>query len=748
MKKEKFEIEGMTCAACSSRIQRVVSQMEGVAEATVNLATEVASVDFDEKITDSEDIIARIEKLGYGAKLFREDASVDEDQQKKDKEIRVLWRKFLVSALFAVPLLYIAMMPMLFQDTVFIPSFIDPRTEPVGYGVLQLLLTLPILGAGYRFYWVGTRALLQRSPNMDSLVAMGTAAAVVYSLYTLFTIGNGYGHEAHYYFETAGVIITLVLLGKYLEARSKGRTSEALKKLMNLSPKTATVYVAEEVREIPIEDIQVGDEILVRPGEKVPVDGELVFGTSSVDESMLTGESIPVMKNTGDSVFGATINKNGTFRFRATKVGKDTALAQIIKLVQEAQGSKAPIARMADVVAGIFVPIVLGIAIISGTLWYLSGESLEFSLTIFIAVLVIACPCALGLATPTAIMVGTGKAAEYGVLFKNGEALEKLQKTEVIVFDKTGTLTEGKPSITDIYPLAGASENQVLQWAASLEVGSEHPLAEAVLEEAVKRGSSLEGIEKFQAHPGAGVSGMLGNDMIYLGNERMMEGAGITMTEGAAQGEIYAKQGKTPIYVGMENQLVGVIAGADRLKESSKEAVQTLQRMGLRLLMITGDHSETAKAIGSEAGISEIISQVMPEDKAKEVKKLQKVHPHLAMVGDGINDAPALVQADIGIAIGSGTDIAVESADVVLMKGDLMDVVTAIQLSRKTLRNIKQNLFWAFGYNVIGIPIAAGLLYLMGGPLLNPMFAAAAMSLSSVSVVTNALRLKRFRRDG
>jgi Cu+-exporting ATPase len=745
MRKERFEIEGMTCASCSGRVEKEVMQIQGVEMVAVNLATAEATVIFDEHHTSAEEIVAHIGKFGYGAKLAVEEGWVDEDQEKKEKEALMLWRKFLISAIFAGPLLYIAMAPMLFETVVLLPSAISPFRDPFRYGLVQLFLTIPILIAGYRFYLVGTRAIIQRSPNMDSLVAMGTSAAMIYSLYTLFYVGGGHGHEVHYYFETAGVIITLILLGKYLEARTKGKTSEALKKLMNLSPKMATIIVGERTQEIPVAQVRVGNEILVRPGEKIPVDGEVIWGYSSVDESMLTGESIPVEKKKGDFVFGATVNKNGVFRFHATKVGRETALAQIIQLVKDAQGSKAPIARMADVVAGHFVPIVFLVALLSGTGWYLSGKTLEFSLTIFIAVLVIACPCALGLATPTAIMVGTGKGAEYGVLFKNGEALEKVHKTEWVVFDKTGTLTEGKPGITDIYPLQGDSEEQVLRWAASLEKGSEHPLAGAVLSEAEKRGIQPEETKDFQAVPGQGVFGRLGNVVLYLGNEKMMAQAGISVDDGIELSKKYAAQGKTPIYIGVGSNLVGVIAVADLVKENSSKAVDELKRMGLEIIMLTGDHPDTAMAIAKEVGITEVISQVLPKDKGEEVKRLQMNHQHVAMVGDGINDAPALVQANVGIAIGSGTDVALESADVVLMRGDLLDVVTAIKLSRKTIGNIKQNLFWAFGYNVVGIPIAAGVLYLFGGPLLNPMFAAAAMSFSSVSVVANALRLKKFR---
>ncbi len=746
MSKDTLKITGMTCAACSARIEKVVGKMEGVDAISVNLATEKATVSYDPGKTDLPAIKERIEKAGYGAADIEEKKLVDEDKLRKEKEIRILWTKFIVSAVFAAPLLYFAMGSMIKSFMLPIPEFLDPMKYPVNYSILQISLTIPIVIAGYRFYTVGYKAIISRSPNMDSLIAMGTTAAIVYSLYSVYQVFQG-NHEAveGLYFETAGVIITLILLGKSLEAVSKGRTSEAIKKLMGLAPKTAVVIRDEKEYEVPIEDVEIEHIILVRPGEKIPVDGIVLEGNTSVDESMLTGESIPVEKKAGDQVYAASMNKNGMIRFKATKVGGDTALAQIIKLVEEAQGSKAPIAQLADIVSGYFVPIVFGIAAVAFLAWFLSGESLVFSLTIFIAILVIACPCALGLATPTAIMVGTGKGAEYGILFKGGEALETTHKINTIVFDKTGTITEGKPEVTDVIAISGTDRNQLLQLAASAEKGSEHPLGEAIVNAAEKEDLELFKPENFLAIPGHGIEVTIYGVPVLLGNRKLMEDRNISMAALEADSDRLAEEGKTPMFIAMNNELSGIIAVADVMKASSLKAIEKLKEMGLEVAMITGDNRRTAEAIGRQVGIDRVLAEVLPQDKSNEVKKLQADGKKVAMVGDGINDAPALAQSDIGIAIGSGTDVAMESADIVLMKSDLMDVPTAIQLSKSTIRNIKQNLFWAFGYNVIGIPVAAGVLHLFGGPLLNPIFAAAAMSLSSVSVLTNALRLKRFK---
>lgn len=641
-----------------------------------------------------------------------------------------------------MPLFYIAMGHMIGLP---LPSIIDPMYNPLNFALIQILLTIPVVIAGNKFYTVGFRSLFKGSPNMDSLIAVGTSAAIIYGLYAIHQIINGnLEYAKDLYFETAGVIITLILLGKYLESVSKGKTSEAIKKLVGMQPKTAIVIQDGEEITINIEEVEEGDIVLVKPGERIPVDGVVIEGHTSVDESMLTGESIPVEKKSGDKVVGASINKNGVIKFRATKVGKDTALSQIIKLVEEAQGSKAPIAKLADIIAGYFVPIVMGIALISGITWYISGESLIFSLTMFISVLVVACPCALGLATPTAIMVGTGKGAENGVLIKSGGALESAHRIETVVFDKTGTITEGKPKLTDIITLDNYTEEEVLQIAASAEKGSEHPLGEAIVKEAEEKNISLLNLDKFYAIPGHGIEVEINNNRIYLGNEKLMKDKNIDISL-KEESDKLAGEGKTPMYIAVNGKLEGIIAVADVVKESSKKAIDMLHEMGIEVAMITGDNKKTASAIAKQVGIDVVLAQVLPEDKSNEVKKLQEKDKVVAMVGDGINDAPALAQADIGIAIGSGTDVAMESADIVLMKSDLVDVVTAIKLSKSTIRNIKQNLFWAFAYNTAGIPLAAGVFYALGGPKLNPMFAAGAMALSSVSVVSNALRLRKFK---
>jgi len=688
------------------------------------------------------EIKGAIKKAGYTPLDIEREELRDEDQDKKEKEIKVMWTKFVVAMAFTIPLLYIAMGHMAGLP---LPEIINPHFNPLNFALIQLGLTIPVMIAGYKFYTIGFKALFRRSPNMDSLIAVGTSAAVIYGLYATYKIMNGYTEYAKdLYFETAGVIIALIMLGKYLEIRSKGKTSEAIKKLVGLQPKTATVIQGGEEITIPIEEVEEGDIILVKPGEKIPVDGEVVEGHSSVDESMLTGESIPVEKNIGDKVVGASINKNGVLKFRATKVGKDTALAQIIKLVEEAQGSKAPIAKLADIIAGYFVPIVMAIAVISGLLWYITGSSAVFALTIFISVLVIACPCALGLATPTAIMVGTGKGAELGVLIKSGVALESAYKIETIVFDKTGTITEGKPRVTDIITRDKGKEDRLLGIAATAERGSEHPLGEAIVREAKEKNIPFLNAEDFYAIPGHGIEVSIEGDKVLLGNEKLMRDRNIEVVLKDESARL-ADEGKTPMFIAINNKLEGIIAVADVVKESSSEAIKRLHDMGIEVAMITGDNKRTAQAIAKQVGIDIVLAEVLPEDKANEVKKLQEKGKKVAMVGDGINDAPALAMADIGIAIGSGTDVAMESADVVLMKSDLVDVVTAIKLSKSTIRNIKQNLFWAFAYNTAGIPLAAGLFYALGGPKLNPMFAAAAMSMSSVSVVTNALRLRKFK---
>jgi Cu+-exporting ATPase len=754
IKKIELTIHGMTCASCSKAVERVTKKLDGVEDSSVNLATEKATITYDPTKVRLSQITKAIEKAGYEPITEENKESVDEDQKRKDKD--TLFRKFIVAICFAIPLFYIAMGPMVPKP--FgpwpVPNIISPETNIINYALIQIVLVLPIMLVGYKFYINGFKSLFHGSPNMDTLVAIGTSSAFIYSLYTTINLIRNAGvsmemHMSHHhqlYFESAGIIIALILLGKFLESRSKGKTSEAIKKLMGLQPKTAIIMVDDKEVEVSIDEVLVGDIVVVKPGEKIPVDGKIVFGHTSIDESMLTGESMPVEKTVGDSVTGASINKNGLIRFEATKVGKDTALAQIIKLVEDAQGTKAPIAKLADTVAGYFVPAVITIAVVAALLWAIIGkENTTFVLTIFISVLVIACPCALGLATPTAIMVGTGKGAENGILIKSSVALELAHKVDTVIFDKTGTITEGKPKVTEIITYGNYEEDYILKLAASAEKGSEHPLGEAIVRYANEKNIDLINVEKFNSVTGKGINAVIDNKKINLGNVKMMEDLNISLDIVENKYDELAKQGKTPMFISIENELAGIIAVADVVKESSKRAVELLHNLGIKVAMVTGDNKNTAQAIASQVGIDIVLAEVLPEDKSNEVKKLQAEGNFVAMVGDGINDAPALAAADIGIAIGNGTDVAIESADIVLMKNDLMDVPTAIKLSKDTIRNIKQNLFWAFGYNTIGIPVAAGILYIFGGPLLNPMIAAAAMSLSSVSVVSNALRLRKFK---
>jgi Cu+-exporting ATPase len=739
-----LKIEGMTCAACAKTIERITKKLPGVVEANVNFATEKLNISFEPSKVRTSDIKKAIEKGGY--KALEDESNVDNDKAKKEKEIKALWNRFIVSAIFSVPLFLIAMVPMIAEELNYmLPAAIDPMVHPEAYAIIQLILVIPVMISGKKYFTVGLKSLAHLTPNMDSLISIGTAAAFLYSIFSVYQIMLLGNVDYVMYFESAAVILTLITLGKYLESVTKGKTSEAIKKLMGLAPKTA-IIVRENVEiEIPIDEVEVGDIVVVKPGEKMPVDGQVVSGTTLVDESMLTGESMPVEKAIGDKIIGASINKNGSIHYKATRVGKDTALAQIITLVENAQGSKAPIARMADIISSYFVPVVIAIAILSSLAWYLSGETMVFSLTIFISVLVIACPCALGLATPTAIMVGTGKGAEYGVLIKSGVALETAHKIQTIVFDKTGTLTQGKPKVTDIVTVEGIDEAYLLKIAASAEKGSEHPLGEAIVKGAEERSLELVKVEKFKAIPGYGIEVSIEGNKILLGNRKLMVEREISLEQLEGISNKLAEEGKTPMYIAIENKISGIIAVADTVKENSKKAIEILHSMGIEVAMITGDNKRTAAAIAKQVGIDRVLAEVLPEDKANEVKKLQAEGKKVAMVGDGINDAPALAQADIGIAIGSGTDVAMESADIVLMRSDLMDVPTALQLSKKTITNIKQNLFWAFGYNILGIPVAMGVLHLFGGPLLNPIIAALAMSFSSVSVLSNALRLKGFK---
>jgi Cu+-exporting ATPase len=740
-------VRGMTCAACSAAIERSLRKLPGVESASVNLATEKATVVYDASAVRVSGLKRAITAAGYTPLDIDVAApTTDEDAERKARETKSLWQRFILSAVFAAPLLYLAMGAMVPWLGWRIPSWLSPMDFPLRYALVELALVIPSIGAGYRFYTVGFRAIWHHAPNMDSLIAMGTSAAVLYSLYSVWRIATGsFGAVEEMYFETAGVIITLILLGKSLESVSKGRTSQAIKKLMGLAPKTAIVVQGDQEVELPVAEVEMGDIIRVRPGEKVPVDGVVVSGSTSIDESMLTGESIPVEKHEGDRVVGASINGNGSITFRTTHVGADTVLAQIVKLVEDAQGSKAPIAQLADVVSGYFVPVVFVIAVLAGLAWLIAGKGSVFSLTIFISILTIACPCALGLATPTAIMVGTGKGAEYGVLFKSGAALEMTRNVQVAVFDKTGTITQGKPVVAGVVTVSGVERSEILGLAASAEKNSEHPLGTAIVKAAEDEKITLQAPESFVAVPGRGIDVTLGGSHVLLGNAAFMTERSVDVGALEEAASRFAEDGTTPMFVARDGTAIGIIAVADMVKDSSARAIRTLHAMGVETVMITGDNTRTADAIGRQVGIDRVLAEVLPQDKALEVKKLQQEGRRVAMVGDGINDAPALAQADVGIAIGGGTDVAIESADVVLMKSDLMDVVTAIQLSKATIRNIKQNLFWAFGYNTLGIPVAAGLLYAFGGPKLNPMIGAAAMSLSSVSVLTNALRLRGFK---
>lgn len=744
-KQKEYIIEGMSCASCAMTIENAVSKIPGVDKASVNLATEIMTVEANDSVTP-EDIAKVVDGVGYGARPRGKsvEEELEEKNEKKEAHLREMKRNLTISAIFTVPLLFIAMADMV---GIPMPAFLSPMQSPVSYALIQLALSLPIVWIGRRFFVDGFKALSKGHPNMDSLVALGTSAAFLYSLYGTYHVLEGHAHFAmNLYYESAGVILTLITLGKYFEDVSKGKTSMAIQTLVGLAPKMATVLRDGQEVEVPVEEVQVGDLIRVKPGEKVPVDGVVTEGNSTVDESMLTGESIPVSKAVGDEVIGASLNKTGSFILKATKIGKDTALSQIIQLVEQAQGSKAPIAKLADKVSGVFVPIVIVLALVSGLAWYFLGqESWVFALTITISVLVIACPCALGLATPTAIMVGTGKGAENGILLKSGEALEEANHVNMVVFDKTGTITNGTPVVTDVVTVDSTDEDALIRLAASLEVASEHPLGEAIVAKAKEQGAAFDEVTNFEAIPGFGIKGHVGETLVFLGNEKWMRENGLANVEMNEKANSFAEQGKTPLYIGYNDAVQGLIVVADTVKESSARAIQTLHEMGIQVAMMTGDHERTAQAIAAEVGIDRVFSEVLPQDKANYVSKLQEEGYIVAMVGDGINDAPALAQAQVGIAIGTGTDVAIESADAVLMKSDLMDVPAMLKLSRATIRNIKENLFWAFAYNVIGIPFAMGVLHLFGGPLLNPMIAGAAMSFSSVSVVLNALRLKRWK---
>lgn len=745
-KTQTFAIEGMTCASCAQTIEKAVGKLSGVDKASVNLATEKMQVSYNPSAISVSDVTGAVSNSGYAAVLETtdtQDNSRAEKREKKEKRMKQLSNRFGISIIFTIPVLIIHMGPMVGMP---LPNIVDPMINAFNFSLLQLILTLPIMVVSWEYFQKGFKTLFKGHPNMDSLIALGTASAFVYSLAATIRTGLGYGNFSDLlYYEVTGVILTLHTLGLFLEERSKGQMSSAIEKLVNLAPKTARVIRNGVEQEITVDEVALGDVIRVRPGESMPVDGVVVEGRTSVDESMLTGESIPVEKESGDEVIGASINKNGSIDYRATRVGSDTTLSQIIKLVEDAQGSKAPIARMADIITGYFVPIVIALAVLAGIAWLIAGQSGIFVLSVIITTLVIACPCALGLATPTSIMVGTGKGAEHGVLIKSGEALETTHNLDTIVFDKTGTLTEGKPIVTDILVTPLITKENLLYYAASGETGSEHPLGEAIVQKSKEENMTLAKPDHFEAIPGYGIRVEIEGKDMYIGNRKLMLEQKIDLSSMEKESDRLADEGKTPMYLSVDGELAGIIAVADTLKENSMKAVKELRRRGVEVIMITGDNKRTAKAIAKQVGIDSVLSEVLPEDKAEEVKKLQEAGKKVAMVGDGINDAPALAQADVGIAVGSGTDVAIESADIVLMRNDLTAVLTAIDLSHATLRNIKQNLFWAFAYNLVGIPVAMGLLYIFGGPLMSPMFAAVAMSFSSVSVLLNALRLRRFK---
>lgn len=751
--KQKFDVTGMTCSACSAHVEKAVGKLEGIRTVNVNLLQNSMIVEYDETALHTEDIIKAVESGGYGASLQGANTTSTAAEPPKNvtlEEMAVMKKRLISSFCFLIPLFYISMGHMMGAP---LPAILLGNENIMIFALTQLLLATPVLIINKKFFVVGFKALWNCAPNMDSLVALGAAASYLYSLFAIYAMayhmGRGDLEMAHHYgmelyLEGAAMILTLITVGKYMETRSKGKTSEAISKLMDLAPKMATVLRGGVEKEIPIEQVIVGDILIVRPGQSIPVDGKLIEGFSAVDESAITGESIPVDKQVGDTVIGATVNKNGFFKMEATRVGNDTTLSQIITLVEEAGASKAPIAKLADTVSGIFVPVVITIAILAAIVWMLAGQPFSFALSIGIAVLVISCPCALGLATPTAIMVGTGKGAEYGILVKSAESLEVAHKIDTVVLDKTGTLTEGHPVVTDILPAPGVLRNPFLRMAASLETLSEHPLAEAVVSYAKEKEISLNDGENLLATAGQGIEADVGGKHILGGNLKMMEERGIDLKGFAEKAETLAEEGKTPLFFAEGEKLLGVLGLADTLKPTSKNAVDAFHQMGIDVVMLTGDNKRTANAIADKLGIH-AIAEVLPQDKEMEVRRLQERGKKVAMIGDGINDAPALTRADVGIAIGAGTDVAMESADIVLMKSDLLDAVTAVQLSHATIKNIKQNLFWAFFYNVCGIPLAAGVFYSVLGWKLNPMFAAAAMSFSSAFVVGNALRLKLFK---
>jgi len=738
---QKYKITGMTCAACSSAVERVTRKMDGVAESNVNLTTAFLTITYDEEKVTPEMIIKKIDRAGFAAELHVE----EQKEEAKEDEVTKIKYRLICNVILSIPLLYIClghMLPITFP----LPKFMDMHKEPLTFALVQMFLTIVVLINGRKFYIVGFKSLFKGHPNMDSLVAIGTGSAFIYSLVMTLSIPKNAACVHNLYYESAAVVVTLVMLGKYMEGRSKNKTSEAIRKLMELAPDTAILLCDGEQKEVPVEQVKLGELILIKPGSRIPLDGIVVEGSSSVDESMLTGESIPVEKSSGDEVIGGSVNYQGAMTVKVTHVGADTTLAKIVKLMEDAQGKKAPISKVADTVAGYFVPTVMGIAILAAIIWALFGKDITFILTIFVSVLVIACPCALGLATPTAIMVGTGLGANHGILIKSGEALEISHKVNAVVLDKTGTITEGKPAVTKIIS-HDLSEEELLNIAASCEIVSEHPLGTAVVNVAKARELEFNNVTEFQSITGQGIKAKLNDIVYFIGNRKLCMEQGIDFAKYEEEATVIANKGQTPMFVGTEGKVIGIIAVADTLKETSTNAIQKIKELGIEVYMLTGDNKLAAEYIGKKVNVDHVISEVLPNDKASVVEGLQKQGKCVMMVGDGINDAPALVQADVGVAIGSGSDIALDSGDVVLMKSDLHDVYRTIKLSKATIRNVKQNLFWAFFYNSCGLPLAAGVLYAINGMLLSPMIGGFAMSLSSVCVVSNALRLRKTKLD-
>ena len=753
MKSQKFDIKGMTCSACSTAVDRNVKKLEGINEVNVNLLNNSMIVKYDENVLNNETIIKKVQDAGYEAFLVENGKKTQKNSTEENLgkiETNELKNRLIISFIFAIPLFYISMGHML---NWYLPHLFHGYSNAITFSFTQFLLALPIVFINIKYYKVGFKTLYKGSPNMDSLIAIGTSAAMIYGVFSIYKIGYGLGNNdidmviqySHdLYFESAAIVLTLITLGKFLEARAKENTSEAINKLINLTPKTALVLRNNQEIEIPIDELILKDIVIVKPGNIVPTDGIIIFGNSSIDESMLTGESLPVSKKVGDKVIGASINKSGSFKFEVTKLGEDTVLSQIIKLIEEASSSKAPISKLADRISAIFVPTVIVISILATVTWLFLGYSFEFALSIGIAILVISCPCALGLATPTAIMVGTGKGAQNGILIKSAESLEIAHTINTVVIDKTGTITEGKTQVTDIFTNEKITQDKLLQLCATIEKNSEHPLADAILKKAQEKAIELLNATDFEALNGLGIKAKVEDRLFYIGNKKLLDSKNISLDLFYEKSEKLANEAKTPIFIADESEVLGLIAISDVVKPTSKDAILEFEKMGLEVIMLTGDNYKTANAIAKQININNVIAEVLPQDKEKEIQKLQSLGKKVAMIGDGINDAPALVRADVGIAIGAGTDIAIESANIVLVKSDLLDAVKAIQLSNAVIKNIKQNLFWAFFYNIIGIPLAAGVFYTILGWKLSPMFAGAAMSLSSVTVVLNALRLKLF----